>query len=274
MKKKIKKIVLLSIATAWSLLNLIPLFMVIISAFKNSSEIYLGPFVLPSSFYLTNFATAFSRSNVLNGIMNSFIYSILSVIIILVLALMAGYILSRYDGKLVKFIYIFFVIGILVPVQATFIPLVSTVGRLGAHNKVITMVVIYVTFNLSLSILLITGYMKCIPREIDEAARIDGCGVFASFVKIIAPLAMPAASTAGILAFINIYNDLIFANLFISRAERQTVTQVISGFSSQYTSDVGATFAALCIAILPIILIFILFQEKVISGLSSGALKG
>ncbi len=147
-------------------------------------------------------------------------------------------------------------------------------AKLGGQNSVLTMIIIYVTFNLPLSILLITGYMKGVSREIDEAARIDGCGAFRTFASIIAPISVPALATAGILAFINVYNDLIFANLFVSNAARQTVTQVINGFSAQYNSDMGATFAALVVAILPMIIVFMCFQEKVIDGLSTGAVKG
>ena len=274
MKRKIKNLIVLFLAAIWSIFNLVPLFVVILGAFKKSSEIYLGPFVLPKSFEWRNFEVAFLRSNVLTGIMNSFIYSMISIVILLILSLMAGYVLSRYYGRLIKYIFIYVVIGVLVPVQATFIPLVSAVGKLGAQNNSVTMVFIYVTFNLSLSILLMTGYMKNIPCEIDEAAKIDGCGVFATFIRIVAPLSIPAVATVGILSFINIYNDLIFANLFISSSKRQTITQVINGFSTQYTSDMGATFAALTVAILPIIIIYLCFQEKVISGLSSGSLKG
>lgn len=269
-----KKTIKYTLAVLWSISNLIPLIVVIFGSFKNTAGIYLGPFVLPERLDFINYEKALLRANVLNGIGNSFMYAILAVAIIIVLASMAGYVLSRYHGKLINGVYIYFVLGVLVPVQATFIPLVSMVAKLGGHNSVLTMIVIYVTFNLPLSILLITGYMKGISREIDEAARIDGCGVFRTFMNIIAPIAVPSLATAGILAFINIYNDLIFANLFISNTARQTVTQVINGFSAQYNSDMGATFAALVVAILPMIIIFMCFQEKVIAGLSTGAVKG
>jgi raffinose/stachyose/melibiose transport system permease protein len=269
-----KKIFKYTLAFFWSLINLIPLFVVTFGSFKNTAGIYLGPFVLPESWNFTNYETALLRANVLNGIGNSFLYAILSVVAIVLLASMAGYVLSRHNGKLVNGVYIYFVLGVLVPVQATFIPLVAMVAKLGGQNNILTMIVIYVTFNLPLSILLITGYMKSVSREIDEAARIDGCGFFRTFSSIIAPISVPALATAGILAFINVYNDLIFANLFISTAARQTVTQVINGFSAQYNSDMGATFAALVVAILPMIIVFMCFQEKVIDGLSTGAVKG
>lgn len=272
--KKMKKTLKYALAILWSVCNLVPLFVVAMGSFKTTAEIYLGPFVLPEKWNLINYETAFLRANVLNGIANSFLYALCSVVIIVVLAAMAGFVLSRYSGKIVSCVYIYFVLGVLVPVQATYIPLVSMVSRIGGQNSILTMVVIYVTFNLPLSIVLVSGYMKGVPRELDEAARIDGCTVFQTFVRIVTPLSVPSLATAGILGFINVYNDLIFANLFVSDPSRQTVTQVINGFSAQYNSDMGATFAALVFAIMPMILVFMCFQEKVISGLSAGAVKG
>ncbi|MCL2034612.1 MAG: carbohydrate ABC transporter permease [Oscillospiraceae bacterium] len=273
MRIKSGEIAKITIAVIWSLLNLVPLAMVTMGSFKSTAEIYLGPFALPSRFSWENYDRAILRSNVLRGIFNSFSYAIVSVLIILALSLMTAYVLSRYKSRIIGIVYILFVLGILVPTQATYIPLVSTFGRYGLTNKAFTMIIIYVTFNLPLSIILITGYMKGINKEIDEAARIDGCGPFMTFVWIVAPLAVPAAATAGILSYINIYNDLIFANLFISKTELQTITQVINSFSAQYVTDMGATFAAVMIAILPMIIIYMLFQEKVIAGMSAGALK-
>jgi raffinose/stachyose/melibiose transport system permease protein len=274
MNHKIKSIIKYTIAIAWSIINLTPLFVVIFGSFKTTNEIYMGPFVPPKALDWSNYNKAIMQSGVLKGILNSFCYGLVSVIIILVVALMAGHVLARYKGKLINIIYIFFILGVLVPVQATFIPLVETVGKLRMQGNIITMIVIYVTFNLPISILLTTGYMKSIPKEIDEAAIIDGCGSFRIFTTITAPLSVPAAATAGILAFNNIYNDLIFAMLFISNSERRTITQVINGFSTQYSSDMGATFAAVVVAITPMIIVFMCFQEKVIAGMATGAVKG
>lgn len=262
------------LAVLWSLLCIVPLLVVILGSFKTSSEIMLGPFVLPASWDFHNYTTAFSLGNVIGGICNSFFYGIVSVAIILALSSMAAYVLSRYKNKLVNFVYLFFMIGVLVPIHATFIPLFSTVTKMGMYDSRLTMIIIYVTFNLPLSILIMTGYMKGITREIDEAAKIDGCTTFKTFYKIILPLVAPAAATCGIISFINVYNDIIMANLFLSDTSKQTVTQVINAFSGQYNSDMGATFAALVAAILPMILIYMCFQERVINGLASGAVKG
>ena len=270
---KIKQIIKYTLAIVWSLFNIIPLFVVAMGSVKNTAEIFRGPFSLPETPRWENFVTAVIRSNVLRGIFNSFMYAVVSVFIIIILSLMAGYVLSRYKGKIISVLYIIFVIGILVPVQSTFIPLVSTFGRYGLNNRAFTMFIIYVSFNLPLSVILITGYMKRVSKEIDEAALIDGCGPFMAFIRIVAPLSMPAAATAGILSYIGIYNDLVFATLFVWNPELMTITQVINGFSAQYVADMGATFAALIIAIMPMILIYMLLQEKIIAGMSAGALK-
>lgn len=269
-----KKVIKYTLAILWSLCNLVPLVTVIFGAFKTTAEIYLGPLVLPEKWSMKNFETALLKANVLNGIFNSILYGVLSVFFIILLSTMAGYVITRYKGKVTNTIYLYFVLGVLVPVHATFIPLVSMVSRFGGYNKVLTMVIIYVTFNLPLSILLMTGYMRSIPKDIDEAALIDGCGPFGSFIRVVAPLSVPSIATVGILGFINVYNDLIFANLFVSSPQRQTVTQVINGFSAQYNSDMGATFAALVVAIMPMIIVFVCFQERVINGLAAGAVKG
>lgn len=271
---KIKKIIIYGFAILWSIITILPLLFTIISSLKSLTEIYSGPFKLPQSPHFDNYYKAFRSGTVFVGIGNSLFLSLSSVFIVLVITSMAAYIISRGKGRAINTLYIYLISGILIPVHCTFIPLVKMVGMFHMQNRYITMIIIYVAFNLPMSIFLITGYMKGISKELDESATIDGCGKFGTFFRIIAPIAMPSIATAGILAFLSIYNDLMFAVLFISKKNMKTVTLALQGFSGQFNTDLPVVFSGIIVAIVPLFIVYMLFQRQIISGIAAGAVKG
>lgn len=262
------------IAIIWSIGTLIPLIFTIISSFKNTTEIYESPFELPKHIRMNNYTEALFNGNMLRAIGNSFFLAITTVVLVIVIGSMAGYVISRNKGKVYNLIYMYFVCGILIPIHSTFIPLVKIVGSINGTNNYIVMILIYTTFNLPFAVFLISGYMKGISKSLEEAAIIDGCGTFRIFTKVIFPLSKPSIATVAILTFLAVYNDLIFAVLFITKKDLATISLGLSSFYGEHSVELGPIFAAIVVALLPMLIIYLFFQEKIISGISAGAVKG
>ena len=254
-------------------ISLFPLLFALLSSFKNNTTIYSVPFDLPESFSFANYLYAVVHTTLLSGMWNSFVYSVLSIVLIVLLALLISY-AYRIKVPGYKWFFLFFIAGMALPVHAMLVPLASIINALHLRNTLIGIVGVYAATNLSLAVFLMNGYMKGINREMDEAAKMDGCGYFRTLFTILLPLMKPAISTVVIMTFLRIYNDLIFSMLLISGKEKATMSVALMAFKSEYDVNYGGTFAAICLSIIPIILIYIVFQKQIEAGLSAGSVKG
>lgn len=253
--------------------SLFPLFFSLLSSFKNNTTIYAEPFALPEIFSWENYAYAMNSTTLLAGMWNSLVYSVLSIALIIIMSLLISY-AYRIRVKGYKTIFLFFIAGMALPIHAMLVPLASIVNQLHLRNTLLGIVGVYAATNLSLAVFLTNGYMKGISRELDEAAIMDGCGHFKILFQILFPLMKPVISTVVIMTFLKVYNDLIFSMLLISDKKRATMSIALMAFKSEYDINYGGTFAAICISILPIILIYIIFQKQIEQGLSAGSVKG
>ncbi|CAN7671772.1 carbohydrate ABC transporter permease [Paenibacillus sp. LjRoot153] len=171
-------------------------------------------------------------------------------------------------------LYLYVIVGIMIPFHSTLIPLVKFVASVNGYNSYSTIVVIYSTFHIPFAVFLITGYIRGLNKEIDESALVDGCGPVRYLFSFVIPICMPIISTTAILTFLFTYNELIFAVLFLTKKEMYTISLSMLSFVGERSVEMGPIFAAIVIAILPMIAVYLLMQEKVIGGLSSGAVKG
>jgi len=254
---------------------LYPLLYSFFSSLKDNVEIYNNSvFSLPDVWRWDNYKMALVDANISRAILNSFIYAIPGTFLCLVLSLMVAFVLSRYKLRMNGFLYNYFAIGLMIPVFSLMIPISKVVGALHLFNSYPLMIVLYGVFEMPLAIFLITGYMKGISKELDESAIIDGCGPIRLLFQIIAPLTMPAVSTAGILSFFDIYNDLVWNVILISDQNMNNISMALMSFVGQQgSSQLGPTFAGIMLTIVPTIVVYLLFQEKVEKGLSAGAVK-
>lgn len=208
------------------------------------------------------------------AILNSLFITTTATVALILIACMASYILTRYNFRWNEVIYLFFLIGFMIPIHSTLIPLMKIVSQFKAQNSYLTMILLYIVFQLPLAIFLISGFMKEISKEIDEAAKVDGCGPFRLLFTILMPLCGPIISTTAIIAYLYIYNDLIFGIMFLTDEKMFTISVAMMTFVGQRTVEFGPIFACVIIAIIPMITIYIILQEKVISGITAGAVKG
>lgn len=261
-------------AVFWLLVTLYPLSFTIISSFKDNTEIFSRPMSLPSVLRIENYSKALLQAKILRNIANSLFLSVVSVTLLLFLVAICSYVLARQKARWAGVAYLVFLSGFLLPVQSALIPLTKLVSALGGHNSYLMLVILFVSYNAPLSVFLVTGYMKTISKELDEAAFLDGCGYFQTVIHVILPVSTPILATAGIVAFLFIYNDLIFSILFLSRKALYTVSIGLSAFVGERIVEYGPIFASIVLSSLPMVAIYLIFQEKVQKGITDGAIKG
>jgi raffinose/stachyose/melibiose transport system permease protein len=260
-------------ALLMAVISIFPLVFSFLSSFKKTADIYGDPFMLPKVFSWENYEFAYRYTNILRGMLNSFLYAAISLVIIVFMALCVAFVIRlKVPGHQIIFLY--FIAGMTLPVHATLIPLASIINTLKLKGTPLGLVGIYIATNLSLAVFMITGYMKSISKEMDESAIIDGCGPLKLLFRIIAPLTLPAAAAVSIMSFLRIYNDLIFSVLLITKKDLATVSIALMAFKSQYDINYGGTFAGICISIIPMIIFYSIFQRRIQAGLSAGAVKG
>ena len=260
--------------TLWTIVCLFPLFFSLLSSFKTGNEIYGSAFSLPEVFSFINYKNAIATSNILRAIINSFAYAITTTLIIGLIGTMAAFVIARMKIKVNNFILMYFLLGLTIPIHATLIPLAEIISKFNLRNSPIALILVYVAVNLPLCIFILTGYIKGISTELDEAAIIDGCGTIRLLFRIIMPLSRPAIATVSIVTFLAAYNDLIFSTMFITEKKWNTIALALMSFKGAYSVDIGATFAAICLSVAPMIIIYILFQNNIESGLAAGSVKG
>lgn len=259
----------------WAIVDLFPVYWMFTFSLKSNAEIF-GENVagLPREWLWSNYKQALNTGNMLVYFKNSVIVAVATIVIVLLVALMATFALTRMVWKSKKKMNKFFMLGLTIPIHASIVPIYVTLSRLKLLNTYLSLIIPYAAFALAMGILICTGFMNEIPRELDEAACIDGCGVWGIFFRIIVPLMRPAVSTVGIYTFLQCWNELMFANVFISKSAYKTLPVGIQALSGQYTTNWGPIGAALVMATFPTLLVYIFLSKKIQNSFIAGAIKG
>lgn len=257
-----------------TLICLFPLYFSVISSFKSTQEIFSNPFKLPETISFTNYVTAWHVGNMGRYFLNTLILTAASLALIVFVASMAAFVIARFRFRLQPFLLLFFVSGMMIPMQSVIIPLAFNLGNLHLKNNYAVLVLIFTAFQLPMSIFIYNGFMLGIPKELEEAARVDGCSVAKMYLDVILPLVKPAIVTSSIFNFINIWNNLLFPLVFITDKDKQVISYGLLQFFSQWKADYGGVMAGITLSIIPSLLIYIFMQEKVEAGMVAGAVKG
>ena len=258
-----------------ALLFLLPVFIIFSYSFKTKKELYLGnPLALPEGFNLDNYKAAFEKLNLSTTMFNTFFYTVISVLLLAVLCGMTAWAIARCKHKFFKFAYIYFIVGILIPYQALFLPIYMVGNSLRMTNTRYGIIFMYVATGISFGIFLMNSFMSTVPLELEESARIDGCSVFKTYFLIVLPLLKPAMATLVIMQSFQIWNDYLLASLYVSKKQLKTLTVAIQSLFSAQASDYNTAMAAIVISVLPIAILFICLQKYFIKGMTVGAVKG
>ncbi|MFS0824612.1 carbohydrate ABC transporter permease [Bacillus sp. 1P02SD] len=255
------------------LIFLIPFYFVFINSVKAFSEILIDAAAWPKEILFTNFVKVWDIIHFPRAFWNSLIITVASNIGIVVISSMAAWKLVRTGGKLSSFLFIFFVAAMVIPFQSVMIPLMKLGGILGIVNSIPGIVMMYFGFGVPLSLFLFHGFVKTVPIEIEESARIDGCSQFGVFWRIVFPLLKPITVTVIILNTLWIWNDYLLPLLVLTDAELRTIPLATSSFFAQYTKQWDMGLAALVLGITPIIIFFLFLQRHIIKGIASGSIK-
>ncbi len=251
---------------------LYPFLWVVLSSLKDNSEIYRDPFGIPVSPMLENYAKAWKGAEVGRNFLNSMTVCLATLVILVIITAMGSYILTRVKKSVILDTY--FSLGIMIPIHALLIPSVLIFKNLHLTDNLLSLVIMYAAVNVSFSMFVMNGFMKGIPKELDEAATIDGCGKGQIFFRIIMPVAKPGIATVATLAFLNCWNDLLMGLVLISSPQKKTLALAISALKGSYATQYGLLCAGFVISIVPVMLMYLLFQKQVIAGMTAGAVKG
>ena len=255
--------------------TLFPLIWLILSSLKTNFEFQaMSPFALPKVPQWQIYVNALKVAGLGRMLLNSVIVGLAATAVNVIIASMGAYCISRFRFKGRERIFTLFTAGILVPLNALMVPYFVIINKLGLYNTYGGMILLYCAIGIPMSTFLIRGLMDSVPMELEEAAYIDGCGFFGRFFYLILPLSRTGIVTAATFEFLTCWNEFVFANLIVSSEKLRTVQVGIRYFTNQFSTDYVSMYAAIVISIIPSILGYILFQEQIIAGMTSGAVKG
>ena len=275
-KRKVRKLEVVTyiFAIFWSLVTIFPLVTTILSSFKTNPEIFSNMLSLPAVWQIQNYYDALFGANILGGVKNSLILGLGTTLIVILISLLASYVFSRKAYKFVKPLYLLFLTGLMLPVHTAIIPISKIAASVKATDNFIFLMLVYAAFQLPQSIFLTTGYMNGLSKELDEAATIDGCGMFRTLFRVITPISTPIISTVAVLCFIFGYSELIFSIILLNNKNNFPVSRALMFFTGERVVNMGPVFASIIVAVIPMIILYLIFHEKVQSGMVAGAVKG
>jgi raffinose/stachyose/melibiose transport system permease protein len=260
------------VALAISVVTFIPIYIIIVNALKSKTEAATMSIGLPTSLHLENFATVIEKGKLGQSFFNSMLYSVGSTLIGTTLAAMGAFVLSRNRTRFNRFLYFFLIMGIALPTNYVTLTQVMQITHL--INTQLGIIVLHAAGQIPFGIFLIYGFVQNIPRELDEAAIVDGCGPWRLFFVVIMPLMMPVLITLSVLSFLGAWSDFIAPLYFLNNSDLWPMTLAVYNFFGQFQSDWSLVSADILLTILPVVVVYLLAQRFILSGLTSGAVKG
>lgn len=252
-----------------------PIVWLFLFSLKNNQEIFnTSPFSLPTQPKWENYVKVWIEGNIGQYFFNSVLYTVSAVVLTVLLASMVTFAITRMRWKASQPVLGLFMIGLMIPVHSTLIPLFDTFTKTNLIDSPLSIILSYTAFNLPITIMILLGFYEALPREVEEAAVMDGATIHHIFFRLTLPMTSPVIATTAIINMIYNWNEFVFVNTFISSDTYKTLTVGIQNFIGQYTTDWGAIGATLMISILPILIAFFLLSNRIVEGITAGSVKG
>lgn len=262
------------LSAIYLVISLAPFIFMVMNSFKEKFEMLVGGvFALPKSLSFSNYSSVL-QGNFLHYLLNSVMILVISLLILLFVSACASYPLSRFHFKMRAPIYSVIVACMCIPVHITLIPIFRMAKASHLYDSVWSLIGPYVAFGVPISVFILTSFMKEIPREIEESSEIDGCNKVQIFFKMILPLSKPGLATLAIYNGVNMWNEFSFAYTLTQSANSRTLPLAVWDFQGQYSMNTPMIMAVLTLSLLPMVIIFIIFQDKLVKGMTAGAVKG
>jgi raffinose/stachyose/melibiose transport system permease protein len=268
-------------AAAWIFLSILaitqlyPLLWLLLYSFKTNSEIMSDHFfALPKEWQWSNYVDAFTTGSYMRYIKNSILVTGITLVLTIFFSAMVSYAITRFKWRYGNVVLLIFMIGIMIPIQSTLLPLMIIFKNLSMLNTHQSIIIPYVAFSIPIAVFILAGFLRTIPHEIEESAMIDGASIYRTFIGIILPITVPPIMTVTILTFISIWNEYIIAATFLSSEGLKTLPFGLNSFIGRYTANYGSIGAFLVLGALPVIIIYFILSEKITKGMVAGAVKG
>ncbi|MFB5265176.1 carbohydrate ABC transporter permease [Paenibacillus enshidis] len=261
------------VLTVMLILFIVPFVFLLINSFKENTAITANPLSLPDSFKMANYTYALEKMNYIDAFTNSLMITVLSVLLISLFAAMTAHYFVRNNNKVNQYTFLLMVASMIIPFQAIMIPLVKIYGSLGLLNSKWSLIYMYIGFGSSLAVFIYHGFVKGVPKELEEAALMDGCTRLQTFFRIVFPVLMPTTATISILNVLWIWNDFLLPSLILVDPEQRTLPLSTYNFYGTYTVDYGPLMASLVLTIFPVIIIYLFAQKYIIRGVMQGSIK-
>lgn len=273
LKKNIQIIICNIIAWLFSAICLFPLLLIVFNALKDKKAAASMNLSLPQlPIKWENFATVIEKGKLVTSFGNSLLYSTGAVVLCVFFAALAAYVLSRNQTRLNKFLYMFLVLGITLPIN--YVALTRVLQFLHLNNTAVGIILLYTSMQLPFMTFLIHGFVAKVPVDLDEAAVIDGCGPIRLFFLVVFPMLKPAIATSAVLTFLNTWNEFVSPLYFLNRTEQWPMTLSVYNFFGMYFKDWNLVCADILLTSLPVLLVYLLGQRYIVSGMTAGAVKG
>lgn len=259
---------------AWTFIAAFPIYLLLINSLKDKMGIYSNPFGLPASFSLDNYSYVISSGNFFQFFGNSLIVVLVSLFIILLFGSLAGYALAHWKSKSSKLLFFFFLLGMMLPIKIATIRLLELMKAFQLFNSLWSLILVYSAMGLPTAVFILTEFVRSLPKDLYEAAYIDGARRMKIYYSIVIPLIKPALATVAIYNLVPIWNDLWFPLIFITQEDKKTILLAVTRLQGQYATDWPRVFALLTMSALPVILLYLTMSKQFVAGLTAGAVKG
>lgn len=271
---KISSIILFAFLILLVIVYITPLLWIVSVSLKSKQEVFKSPFSLPESIQLVNYTKAWTIGRLGKSTLNSLIVCSITLLSSMLLGSMAAFAIARMKWKFADSSLTYFLLGMMIPVHCILIPLFSTFSKLGLNNSLTGLVLPYASFSLPMTIFIMVGFFRSMPKELLESACIDGSSIYGCFFRIALPLAKTGLFVTGLMTFVNNWNELLMAMVFISNPESKTLPVALTYFVGPHSTNYVQMFAAIVIAITPTVIVYSIFSNQIVEGLTTGAVKG
>lgn len=274
-KIDLKRSFLIVIMSGIAFIQLFPLIWLVDFSLCKSNELFTsGILVWPEEFQWNNYVTAVTDGNFFHYLKNSIIVNTLSVVLVMIVSIMSAFACRRMEWKLKGFVSILLVMGMMIPIHATILPNFVIFDRIGITDTLWALLIPYIAFSLPQGFFLTSSFMAALPKEMEESALIDGCGIYKMIIVIITPLMKPALATVAIMSYLNSWNEFIMATTYLSSKTWKTLPFAILEFTGQYSSNYAVQFAVMALSAAPAIIIYVILNKHITKGVVMGAVKG
>lgn len=269
------RILLWIILIAAAVIQIFPLVWLVDFSLASSNEMFTkGLLIIPDKIQWGNYVKAFVDGHFLLYLKNSVLINTLAVILVIIVSIMAAFACRRMEWRLSGFVKTLLLVGMMIPIHATLLPNYKIYNMLNLTDTIWALLIPYVAFSLPQALFLMTGFLEAIPLELEEAAVMDGCGIYRVILQVVTPLLKPSVATVSIMTFLNNWNEFMMASTYLSSPKWKTLPFSVLEFTGQYSSNYAVQFAVMALTAAPAVIVYIILNKNIIKGVAMGAVKG